>query len=259
MRKILSLFLALLCSLPLASAAPAAYPAPSEAEQIKTASLLPDEKESSELLPETKEEPFPLIDAPFIDQRKDWPNGCEAVSAVMALCYAGAPRSVSTFVDYYLPKNYDFQWLGGRLYGPDPALVFPGDPATDQAFGCYASVILTALEAMEDDRFTAKETTGETLPDLCREYIDRKIPVLVWGSINMEPFTDGITWFIRGTNRKLTWKRGFHCLLLVGYDEDYYYFNDPMVGKNTPYPKEICEERYEELGRMSLVIEKNDG
>lgn len=49
--------------------------------------------------------PSTLLDAPFIDQRDKYPTGCESVTAVMALQYAGVEVSVEEFIDGYLPQG----------------------------------------------------------------------------------------------------------------------------------------------------------
>ena len=43
-----------------------------------------------------------IIDAPYIYQNFDYPNGCESVSTVMALQKAGINISVDSFIDNYL-------------------------------------------------------------------------------------------------------------------------------------------------------------
>ena len=45
----------------------------------------------------------------------------------------------------------------------------------------------------------------------------------------------------RDSGQLFTWLYPLHCLLLTGEDKDYYYFNDPLVGKNVAYPKEQVE------------------
>ncbi len=42
---------------------------------------------------------------PFIDQRDKYPTGCESVTAVMALQYAGVDITVEEFIDNYLPQG----------------------------------------------------------------------------------------------------------------------------------------------------------
>ena len=56
------------------------------------------------------------------------------------------------------------------------------------------------------------------------------------------------------TGREVDWYIPMHCLLLVGYDEEYYYFHDPQVAAYTGYPKKMCEVAYEGMGAQAVVI-----
>ena len=53
-----------------------------------------------------------------------------------------------------------------------------------------------------------------------------------------------------------TWTAGEHCLLLTGYDKDYYYFNDPWTNARTRYSKSLVNTRYNELGKQAVVMVK---
>ncbi|MEE1329632.1 MAG: C39 family peptidase [Acutalibacteraceae bacterium] len=46
-----------------------------------------------------------LLSVQHISQRDNWPTGCESVSAVMALNYAGIDISVDDFINNYLEKT----------------------------------------------------------------------------------------------------------------------------------------------------------
>lgn len=54
--------------------------------------------------------------------------------------------------------------------------------------------------------------------------------------------------------RFFTWRYNEHCLVLVGYDETCYIFNDPLSEKNTRYDKKTVEKRFEEMGKMAVTI-----
>ena len=45
-----------------------------------------------------------------------------------------------------------------------------------------------------------------------------------------------------------------HCLLLVGYDDYYYYFNDPLYGSLVKYDKSLVELRYEQMGKQIVAV-----
>ena len=45
-----------------------------------------------------------------------------------------------------------------------------------------------------------------------------------------------------------------HCLLLVGYDREFYYFNDPTAGKQYRYEKSDCEAAYAGMHEQAVVV-----
>ena len=63
---------------------------------------------------------------------------------------------------------------------------------------------------------------------------------------------------VRGieTGKLFTWKRHEHCLVLVGYDKDYYYMNDPYQSKGlVAYKRSVVEARYATMGSQAVVIQ----
>lgn len=187
-----------------------------------------------------------LISASHIYQLDEWPTGCESVSAVMALSYAGVSISVDDFIDNYLTcTNPPF----------NPNKSFGGSPRDKSGLGCYAPVIKEAVDkVLENTNHTAKLLSGVSVEELCRQYIVNDIPVIFWGTLDMaEPF-EGKTWEFEGET--FTWIRPEHCLLLIGYDEDNYAFCDPMHKESvTYYPKAKTEIAYTALHSQAVVIE----
>ena len=190
---------------------------------------------------------------PLIHQFPEFPTGCETVSAVMALKYFGENITVTRFADQYLPKSQDYYSVDGKKYGPDPYVYFIGDPTSPASFGCMAPVIETALKSYFDDDSRVINSTGKNMSELCAEYIDNDIPVLVWATIGMRETNPVNSWYL-SSGKRFTWPGNEHCLLLVGYDESNYYFNDPYSGKCVSFEKGVCEDRHAELGTQSIVI-----
>lgn len=203
--------------------------------------------------------PIHLLNVPFIDQRQKYPTGCESVSAVMALQYYGLPISVETFIDKYLPKGRaPFRDETGERFGDDPRKVFLGSPYSDKGWGCYAPVIVNAVNKYIDhSQYSVRALYGASLDALCQTYIDHDIPVSIWATANMQPqkpWKESHTWTILGTSETFTWKSPMHCLVLVGYDGSGYYFNDPLQGKNFRYTKSEVQTAYNVLGTQAVVI-----
>lgn len=196
-----------------------------------------------------------ILDVPYINQRIGFPNGCESVSTVMALQHIGVEITPNDFIEDYLDMGNSLYWKNGEANACDPRAAFPGDPRNDSGWGCYPEVIKNAVDKMELEGFEAVILKDTPLSTLCSEYIDNGIPVVFWGTIDMREPSSWVTWRIDdGSNRTHTWISPFHCLLLVGYDSEYYYFNDPWRSKDKRYGRDEVEKAYSGIGREALVL-----
>lgn len=199
-----------------------------------------------------------LLSVPYLSQENRLPTGCEAVSTVMLLQYYSIWMDTHAFIDRYLDCG-ELEMHGKMRYGPDPNEAFVGSPYRSDGFGCYAPVIQNALEKLFREKGSAcqvKNTTGSSLEALCSRYVAKGTPVLVWASINMVPIEDGLEWFLNGSGELFTWTKNEHCLVLVGYDTENYYFNDPYQSNGVvSYEKELVNQRYREMNQQSLIIE----
>ena len=113
-----------------------------------------------------------IVLAPYIDQTERWVNGCESISAVMLLQAMGIPIDPDVFIARDLP-HAPYWEQDGKLYGPDPMFVYPGDPHDHTGYGCYAPCIVRALQsALEHegaaDQFEVVDESGKTAAELCR-------------------------------------------------------------------------------------------
>ena len=194
-----------------------------------------------------------LADVPIIAQYPDFPTGCESVSAVIALQYAGVDISVADFVDKYLDKSTHFYNENGKRYGPDPHKVFVGDPRSTASFGCMAPVIENAVKKIVGSSMTVENKTGYTLPMLCKSYIDKGIPCVVWVSIGMLETYRSASWTLEDGST-FDFPATEHCVVLIGYSDTHYYFSDPYRGEQVKYACALAEQRFEEMGRQALVV-----
>ena len=184
------------------------------------------------------------IQAPYIDQSGAYPTGCESVSAVMLLQFLGVDITVDEFIEKYLEKQ-DFEKRDGEMFGPDPRKYFCGSPYDEDSFGCYAPVIAGAMKRVLGGTYTVKDESGTDTAELIWRYIDKGMPVVYWACINMREPVIGPQWKLMDTGQIFTWVSNEHCMLLVGYDGEGYYFNDPYNNNGLiHYPKEVVEERH---------------
>lgn len=204
---------------------------------------------------EKKNATYLITDVPIISQYPDFPTGCESISAVIAMQYSGDNISPESFIDDYLEKSSNFYSEDGIKYGPDPYAAFIGSPRSKSAYGCMAPVIENAMNKYYQGRKTVKNLTGSELETLCNEYINKNVPCLIWASIDMlEPkYTRSWTLSDGSTYR---WLANEHCMVLIGYDDTYYYFSDPYKGAMVKYEKTVSEKRFEAFGRQALAILK---
>ncbi len=190
-----------------------------------------------------------IIKAKHIYQQDKWPTGCESVSAVMALHYAGIDISVDHFINNCLEK---------KTPPFDPNIQFGGDPHDSGGWGCYSPVITKALDkALKGTKFTAKQLVNVPVETLCAKYIDKDIPVIFWATIDMQkPEKSPQKWNYNGTYIDY-WMRPEHCLLLVGYNEDSYIFCDPWKKENyTYYKKDKVVTAYKGEYSQAVIITK---
>lgn len=226
----------------------------------------PVEKDEEETLPPAPPPQPPaarhkkLLNVPYIYQMDKYPTGCESVSTVMVMRYFGMPITVEKFIDSYLPQGRaPFRDENDERFGDDPRKVFLGSPYSKSGWGCYAPVIVTAAnKCIDRKKFEVKNITGTAFDTLCKTYIDNEIPVIVWATTDMlplRPHKASHTWNIIGTSETFTWKSPMHCLVLVGYDDNNYYFNDSQREKNFRYAKADVLTAYKALGMQAVVIQ----
>ena len=77
--------------------------------------------------------------------------------------------------------------------------------------------------------------------------------MLLWATMDMTPVKRGVEWILP-QGEDFVWKSGEHCLVLVGYDDKYCYFNDPLSGTIVRYKISLAEKRYNEMGKQAVVV-----
>lgn len=187
------------------------------------------------------------------------PTGCESVSTVSVLQHYGIAISIDEFIEQYLACD-TFYRKDGLLYGPNPHEFFVGNPYNKHSLGCYPEVIIKALNKMKNkgypdmDTLHFKNVSGSNLNRLINDYINNKIPVILWITIGMNEPYNGMQYYLEdGT--LYTWKAQEHCAVLCGYNNDSYFIMDPLSnGAIVSYPKNLVERRYQEMGKNAVII-----
>lgn len=199
-----------------------------------------------------------MIEVPGISQA-DIPTGCESVSTVAVLQYCGIEITPEMFISNYLPCEA-FYRKNGTLYGPDPNMAFAGNPFAKESLGCFPQVIIQALGNMSDSQYEGMENiafddvSGVDLEMLEEIYLAKNVPVILWVTSGMKASYPGMQYYLEDGSL-YTWQANEHCLVLCGYDAEYYYLMDPQVeGQVVSYTKELVASRYEEMGKCAVVV-----
>ena len=196
---------------------------------------------------------------PFINQYDlGYPNGCEAVSAVMVLRYSGYSVTVADITSA-TPKASKFYKKDGVWYGGDPFKGFVGDPrktSKEGAYGCFAAPIVKAMKKFAGD--SVRNISG-CAPEKLFEYIQNGIPVVVWGA-SADNLEKGVTWKIvdnKGNVTDKTFTRIVHehCMVLTGYDSEYVYLHNPSYSANFRQSKDLFIKNFKILYSQAIVVE----
>ena len=206
-----------------------------------------------------------IEDVPMLYQGEDYPSGCESVSSTMLLNYYGFKITTNEFIDDYLPMS-DLKYNdNGKMTAPDTHSVFIGSPYSKSALGCFPPVIKNAMNNyLKNKNYRAVDITGASMESITNNYIANNQPVLIWATMWMQDAFVTYEWEVKGAKSDspyedgdtYKWLANEHCMVLIGYDEDYYYLNDPIIYYTTIYSRSIFDDRYKKMGKSALVIEK---
>lgn len=200
-------------------------------------------------------ETYIISDVPHFFQKGSYPTGCESVSAVSLMNYYGIDITVDEFIDNFLPCS-ELPYLGedGSKYGESPWFSFIGDPRSANGYGCYAPVIENAVAEALPEEYVVEAEYGTTLEYAAEEYVANGEPVMIWATIGMKKAWEGNSWTVPN-GEYFTFISPEHALLLIGYDEECYYFSDPLSESEVvSYPKYDCEQAYSDLGAQMIRI-----
>ncbi len=201
-----------------------------------------------------------LDEVPMILQMPEYYNGCEATCATMLLQYYGYDISLEEMAESV--PSMTMETVDGQLYGPDPNEAFAGN-MSETGYGVYLKPILNTMQNLIDAKggsHQVRDLTGSSAKALYY-YLNTGHPVQVWVTTNMldVSYSDTISWYVKQsdgtyTETEIVFPLNEHCLVLIGYDEDSVYLNDPLRGLAI-IDKTDFETAYASMGAMALIIE----
>lgn len=188
---------------------------------------------------------------------------CETYACTMLLQSLGVDMDEYEFVYNYLNVQPIYGY-GDEFYGPDMDSAYAGE--VEWGYGINSPAMAKCMNKMLKDKgseMTATSLEGVELDELCEEYIANDIPVMVWATTNMdEPYIRKY-WTVNYVDEEVSdaqigdteqWLQNEHCMVLIGYDEQNYYFADSVAGEVSVFDKETSRDKYEKIGSQAIVV-----
>lgn len=166
-----------------------------------------------------------MLEAPLVLQYPELPRGCEVTSLTMLLQFAGKDVEKMGLSEQMIRDTTPIEYAadGSIAYWGHPSQGFVGEiTRVGPGFGVYHEALLPLLAEYVDQPLNL---SGLPFEELERQ-LSRGIPVVVWTTtIHGEP-NKWVEWDTPMGTIKTTFQE--HAALMVGYDEQYIYINDPL-------------------------------
>jgi uncharacterized protein YvpB len=191
-----------------------------------------------------------MLTAPLIKQNPELPSGCEITTLTMLLQFYGIKKDKMQLVP---EMKYDTTPMktdanGNIIYWGNPNSGFVGNiTGQSKGFGIYHTALFELLRKYIP---TAIDLT-RTGFDVLERKVASGIPVEVWTTVDyLEPMA-WVEWDSPLGPIRTTFAE--HAVLLVGYDKDNVFVNDPLSGKsNVRIDKALFVQTWESMGKQAI-------
>ena len=110
-----------------------------------------------------------------------------------------------------------------------------------------------------------KEELQQNMKDRMQQFEDgglrllkkgqKGMPVVFWATLDFQPVPEKRDHWLLADGTDFAWKCNEHCLLLVGYDDENYWFNDPWHDHGVcPQPKQLVEDCHAAQGLFAVTL-----
>jgi len=189
---------------------------------------------------------------PLILQNPELPRGCEVTSLSMLMTFCGIETDKMILAERIKKDTTPRQIRNGGTHWGNPNNGFVGDMynMSSPGFGVYHTPIYELLKEYEPER--AHNLTGGSFADL-QTALSNGMPVwvIINTSFKLLPDSSFVTWQTPDGEIQITYRE--HAALLIGYDEDYVYLNDPLFS-SVKTEKEAFIQCWEQMGSQAVTI-----
>ncbi|MBT2640261.1 MULTISPECIES: C39 family peptidase [unclassified Bacillus (in: firmicutes)] len=189
---------------------------------------------------------------PHISQLPELQRGCEVTSLTMLLQYEGIAADKMNLAE----QIHKIPFRDTSYVRSNPYDGFVGDIYTfsKSGYGVYHRPVAKLAENYLPGK--VKDITGQSVNSVY-ELIDTGSPVWVITNSSFAPLPESefTVWETNTGNVKITYKE--HSVLIVGYDEEYIYINDPLASEGyKAVPRTPFENAWVQMGSQAIGIEK---
>ncbi len=195
-----------------------------------------------------------LLSVPFIHQLPELLRGCEVTSLTMLLQYININVDKMTLAEQIEKDMTPYRIVDGVIYFGDPSFGFLGS-MTDKnktGYGANHAPIYRLLQKYIKDR--AIDITGSEFEDIYY-FLNENAPVWVITNTDLKKLNSSefYTWQTP-SSKTITATNKEHSVLIVGYDEQYIYINDPLYSNaNRKVNKKDFIEAWEQMGHQAVT------
>lgn len=191
-----------------------------------------------------------IKDVPTINQYPDYPSGCESISLLILLRYAGVNVTAKQIVDSLIKAERPY-YVSAERYGNDPEIYFIGNPTDVYGFGVYEKPIISVSSNFKSG---IKNITGSSLNEVLRVVIE-KHPVQVWVAMDGISTHYAYSWTDELTGRTINYPAEFHSLVIIGFNQFQIITSDPSVGKIRYFDRYNFEQSFNFFGKRAIYYE----
>lgn len=195
-----------------------------------------------------------LLDVPILSQKPELKYGCEVTSLAMLLQYAGIHIDKMELANQMPIDNDPIQrtQTGDITHWGNPNHGFVGDVSGKRAgYAIFVSPLQDLMEQYLPNRtvnLTGKEF-NQTL-----SHVQNKKPVIIWTTGDFKAPDRWEAWKHKGDIIKTP--LDLHVVVLVGYEPNYLYVNDPLTGKKAQrIEMKAFLDSWEALGKQALTYQ----
>ncbi|RSD29468.1 peptidase C39 family protein [Mesobacillus subterraneus] len=210
--------------------------------------------EDEELIKEfiSTEDQTMIEGVPHISQLPELQRGCEVTSLAMLLQYEGIDADKMTLAKeiHKIPFR-DANYVRGNPYDG-----FVGDiySFSKSGYGVYHGPVAKLAESYHPGKIM--DITGQSI-DAVYDLINSGSPVWVITNSTYAPLPESefTVWETNTGNVKITYRE--HSVVIVGYDEQSVYINDPLAHEGyKALPRKPFEQAWVQMGSQAIGIAK---